>query len=138
MCPIRLITRQYELKLPDLVCIVGLYHFFSTTLSFNSDLLLSFVGKLFFVLEFTVLDFDTAPPVDLEDDLAAAAVGLAVLGCLLDFRLRGFDDMTELVCCLLPPLSLEVAVGRARILTRRGGNNSSSLDDDARHVLDLL
>jgi len=92
------------------------------------------------VLEFIVLDFDTAASA-LDDDLTVvdlAAVVDAVVD-LADFRLRGFD-MTELICCcLLPPLSLEVAVGRARILTRRGGNISSSLDDDARHdFIDLL
>ena len=92
------------------------------------------------MLEFIiVLDFDTAaPPVDLEVDLTV--VDLVVVD-LLDFRLRGFV-LTELICCLLPPLSFEVAVVvRARILTRRGGNNSSfSLDEDdaARHVIDRL
>ena len=96
------------------------------------------------VLEFIVLDFDTATE-DLDDDLTVVVDLAAVVDAtvdLADFRLRGFD-MTELICCcllLLPPLSLEVAVGRARILTRRGGNNSSfSLDDDARHdVFDRL
>ena len=89
------------------------------------------------MLEFTVLDFDTALPVDLDVGLTAdlAAVDL---GDLLDFRLRGFD-MTELICCLLPPLSFEVAVVvRARILTRRGGNISSSLDDARHDVFDRL
>jgi len=94
------------------------------------------------VLEFTVLDFDTAASV-FEVDLAVAAVLLVdnfVVVDLVDFRLRGLDT-TELICCLvLPPLSLDVAVGRARILTRRGGNTSSfSLDEDARHdVFDRL
>jgi len=95
------------------------------------------------VLEFIVLDFDTAASA-LDDDLTVVDLAAVVDATvdLADFRLRGFDT-TELICCLLllPPLSLEVAVVvRARILTRRGGNNSSfSLDDDARHdFIDLL
>jgi len=86
------------------------------------------------VLEFIVLDFDTAASA-LDGDLTVVVDLVAVVDATvdLDFCLRGFD-MTELICCLLllPPLSLEVAVVvRARILTRRGGNTSSSFEDDA-------